>query len=66
MLEGLSCFQFKPVSKEHGLGSKIRSSVMQTGNSAIAACFVASPCMKELKSQNCIPSNSEQAGGKAF
>lgn len=37
---------------------------MQTGNSAIVAFFVTSPCMKELKSQNCILSNPEQARGK--
>lgn len=37
---------------------------MQTGNSAIVAFFVTSPCMKELKSQNSILSNPEQAGGK--
>lgn len=61
---GLFYFQFKTVSKEQWPESKIRSTVMQTGNSAIVAFFVTSPCMKELKSQNCILSNPEQARGK--
>lgn len=57
---------FKPVFKEHWLGNKIRSATMQAGNSVIPAFFVASPCVKELKSLNCILLNPEQAGGNAF